>query len=101
MFFLYDNKMLFLWATVISATKLPKAGQTYANANQTDLAQHMEKRVINGENAAPLAFPWAVSIKGVYPGTQTTTYCGASLISEAWLLTAAHCFIGKTSHGDT
>jgi len=56
-------------------------------------------RVINGEEAIPHSFPWQVSIKGHVD----EHYCGGSILSPNWVLTAAHCaeivFIG-TYFGD-
>ena len=53
------------------------------------------ERIINGEEAIPHSFPWMVSIKGKFD----PHYCGASILSPNWVLTAAHCgnivFIGE------
>ncbi|XP_042534308.1 transmembrane protease serine 11B-like [Dipodomys spectabilis] len=52
-------------------------------------------RVVNGKNAQEGAWPWMASIQ--WRGTH---FCGASLISSRWLLSAAHCFVKKTSLKD-
>ena len=44
-------------------------------------------RIINGEEAIPHSFPWMVSIQGEID----PHYCGASIISPNWALTAGHC----------
>jgi Trypsin len=44
-----------------------------------------EERIVGGQNVAKEAFPWYVSSTG-------DMYCGASLIHEDVVLTAAHCF---------
>ncbi|KAM8834542.1 enteropeptidase [Synchiropus picturatus] len=50
-------------------------------------------RVVGGVNAVKGAWPWAVSLH--WKGRHV---CGASLIDNEWLLTAAHCVYGKNLH---
>ncbi|KAM7014987.1 LOW QUALITY PROTEIN: transmembrane protease serine 9-like [Tautogolabrus adspersus] len=50
-------------------------------------------RIVNGEEAVPHSWPWQVSLQD-YTGFH---FCGGSLISENWVVTAAHCSI-RTSH---
>ncbi|EDO44208.1 predicted protein, partial [Nematostella vectensis] len=44
-------------------------------------------RIINGQNAQPHSWPWQISLRG-RSGFHT---CGGSLISDRWVVTAAHC----------
>ncbi|XP_046404250.1 trypsin 5G1-like [Ischnura elegans] len=46
----------------------------------------LDGRIIGGEDAAPGEFPYQLSLRiGVYH------ICGASILSEDWAMTAAHC----------
>ncbi|KAJ8394937.1 hypothetical protein AAFF_G00040600 [Aldrovandia affinis] len=50
-------------------------------------------RIVNGEEAVPHSWPWQVSLQD-YTGFH---FCGGSLISDQWVVTAAHCEV-RTSH---
>jgi hypothetical protein len=75
---------------------------------------HFQDRVVNGNDANDLQYPWQVGffyyIVDYYgPGKPTLTdkfFCGGTLLSENKILTAAHCFPNgkhykkfKTYHG--
>ncbi|KAM4833718.1 chymotrypsinogen B-like [Thomomys bottae] len=48
-------------------------------------------RVVGGEDAVPGSWPWMVYIQykgGIY-------FCGGALISEYWVVTAAHCMVTR------
>ena len=46
-------------------------------------------RIINGEQAAEGQFPWQVGLN-----VNDFWFCGGSIISEEWILTAGHCVDG-------
>jgi len=45
-------------------------------------------RIIGGADATPNTYPWMVSVQNKAEGEH---FCGASLIAEKYVLTAAHC----------
>ncbi|XP_040189612.1 chymotrypsinogen A-like [Rana temporaria] len=50
-------------------------------------------RIVNGENAVSGSWPWQVSLQY----TSGFHFCGGSLISSLWVISAAHCGV-TTSH---
>jgi secreted trypsin-like serine protease len=51
-------------------------------------------RIVGGKEAKPNSWPWQVQIR--YNGGH---YCGASLLSNDWIITAAHCLRGNSPSG--
>jgi secreted trypsin-like serine protease len=51
----------------------------------------MDSRIVGGETAALLEYPWIGSIGEMLKNGRKYHLCGASLINDEWAITAAHC----------
>lgn len=59
-----------------------------------DNSQQVSTRIVGGEESSSASeYPWVVSLK--YNGSH---FCGATLINDQWVLTAAHCVIDQLSN---
>jgi len=54
-----------------------------------------DDRIVNGWTSGIDQAPWLVSLQDSYTGKH---FCGATIIEEEWLLTAAHCVNGRDYH---
>ncbi len=55
-------------------------------------AEALTPRIVGGFDAAPGAWPWMVAlVKAGSSSNFSGQFCGGSLISQQWVLTAAHC----------
>uniref|UniRef100_A0AAQ4NT48 Coagulation factor IXa n=1 Tax=Gasterosteus aculeatus aculeatus TaxID=481459 RepID=A0AAQ4NT48_GASAC len=49
------------------------------------------KRIVGGEVAIPGEIPWQVHVLDTRGRIRATLFCGGSILSERWVITAAHC----------
>lgn len=74
-------------------TPLLLAGFVVVEAKEADqqAPEDNVSAIINGSPGSVSTYPWMVFLADAFE----EQYCGASLISETWVLTAAHCFVNS------
>lgn len=62
-------------------------------------AYTIKSRIVDGEPAEPAQFPFYVYLDIKMQNPKMRGGCGGSIISDEWILTAAHCLHGARSIG--
>ncbi|XP_078068133.1 chymotrypsin-like protease CTRL-1 [Mustelus asterias] len=71
-----------------------KHKEEIAGAPSVDPTETYTSRIVNGQVAKPGSWPWQVSLQDYYG----RHFCGGSLITQNWVITAAHCNFNPGYH---
>jgi len=82
------EKLLLLTPALITQSYELIPGQTCGIATSTD-------RIVGGSEASLAQFPWQAHFYGCNQQS-SCSFCGATLISDKWLISAAHCINSDT-----
>lgn len=56
--------------------------------------QNLDQRIVGGDEAKPGEIPWQVALMSHSKAlNRAQPFCGGALISESWVITAAHCLV--------
>lgn len=87
-------KTVSLILCVLCIGSIVDAGFKYKSINFADDEKELSPRIIRGKDAKDGQFPYQVSLRRRMNGQH---FCGASIISTRFLLTAAHCTQGNAA----
>ena len=59
----------------------------------TECGEVLGSRIVGGQPALTNEYKWMVGLTAATSALPAPTFCGGSLISDAYVLTAAHCTI--------
>ncbi|XP_016955935.1 serine protease 3 [Drosophila biarmipes] len=85
--------VLVLTIASVSAGFLPQ--DVAVHPRDSIAAPSIEGRITNGNKAATNQFPYQVGLS--FTSSSGSWWCGGSIISNTWVLTAAHCTKGASS----
>ncbi|KAI3373814.1 hypothetical protein L3Q82_022399, partial [Scortum barcoo] len=79
-----------------TVTEVPKISSWafYATLPTITEQENTDQRIVGGDEAKPGEIPWQVTLMSHSATLQRPqSFCGGSLLSEWWVLTAAHCVV--------
>ncbi|KAF7995851.1 hypothetical protein HCN44_006958 [Aphidius gifuensis] len=89
--------ILGIFLAVAEARYAPESSKPYLGYSNTkfDIT-----KIVGGSEAVKNNYPHQVSLQwGTPPLTQVSHFCGGSIISERWILTAGHCVLAVPDYG--
>lgn len=87
--------LTFIFASALVTSGLRQARQK-ANPGCGVRGTGVGAQIINGQDAKRCDWIWQAQLRTVWDGNAT---CGGTLISDTWVLSAAHCTFGKPTEG--
>ncbi|XP_069766636.1 acrosin-like [Narcine bancroftii] len=81
-----------LWSCAVLAVVFANGEAQMECGTRSITVKTSQSRIVGGRDAVTGAWPWQVSLQMV---ASNTHMCGASVINQYWLLSAAHCFPRK------
>uniref|UniRef100_A0A3B5BI18 Coagulation factor IX n=1 Tax=Stegastes partitus TaxID=144197 RepID=A0A3B5BI18_9TELE len=80
-----------------SPTEKPKKLSWAFPTTPTIVAKdNLDQRIVGGDTAIPGEIPWQVTLMSHSAVLQRAQpFCGGSLLTEFWVITAAHCLVGE------
>jgi len=78
---------------------LPRQGRSDCNCGEAN-RERQDNRIFNGDATEENEYPWMVRIESYFPEVPFWNLCGGSLISDRFIVTAAHCVSRRWDYGD-
>merc|ERR1712121_105106 len=76
---------------VILLVGLAQVSWVLGDCGQTPLSPITTGFIVGGYEARPHSLPWQISLQGEFFGFDMGHFCGGTIISDRYVLTAAHC----------
>jgi len=54
-----------------------------------------DENIVGGTDAVPYSWPWQVALFQKSIGGSSFQFCSGTVISNQWIMTAGHCFVGQ------
>ncbi|XP_028277207.1 coagulation factor IXb [Parambassis ranga] len=81
-------------ATGIPTEEKPLLSWAFPELPTIRAQDKLDQRIVGGDEATPGEIPWQVTLMSHSASLQTAQpFCGGSLLSEVWVITAAHCLM--------